>query len=82
MGNSPFRAMRGPQGVPGPAGDTYQQIFTNQSTVVVTHNLGYKPSVTIIDTSNDVVEGSIVYDSDNQLTVTLSATTSGTIHCS
>lgn len=43
---------------------------SNSSTWVVTHNLGFRPSVTVIDLDGDVVNGDITYDTANQLTLT------------
>ena len=46
----------------------------NQSSIsdtwTINHNLGRYPSVTVIDSGNTVVQGTIVYNSANQLTVT------------
>lgn len=53
--------------------------FTNQTTVVVTHNLGYKPFVQIFDTSDNVIGGDVQHNSNNQFTVTFDSPTSGTI---
>jgi hypothetical protein len=39
-------------------------------TWVVTHNLGRFPSVTVVDSGDTVVFGTVVYNSSNQLTVT------------
>ena len=58
----------------------YSQAF-NGSTVVVNHNLGKKPAVTVIASSGDEVYGQIVYNSDNQLTLTFSASFVGVVYC-
>ena len=46
----------------------------NQSSVsntwTITHNLNRFPSVTVIDSTNTVVIGTVVYNSANQLTIT------------
>jgi hypothetical protein len=47
------------------------------STWTITHNLGKYPSVTVIDSANDMVEGVIQYNSVNQLTLTFSGAFSG-----
>lgn len=57
------------------------QAFTSQTTVTVTHNLGKRPAVTIIDSANDECEGDVVHTSINQLVVTFSASFSGTVIC-
>ena len=43
----------------------------------ITHNLGKYPSVTIVDSANDEVEGNVNHISINQLTITFSAAFSG-----
>ena len=54
--------------------------FINQTVVVVTHGLGYKPFVTILDETNEVILPlAIVHDSNNQFTVTFDVASSGTI---
>nr|DAL65675.1 MAG TPA_asm: collagen alpha 1(VIII) chain protein [Caudoviricetes sp.] len=77
---------RGPQGLPGiqgPPGDAgpgggsdayYEHNQAVPSDVwTVTHNLGKRPAVTIIDSAGDEVEGSVKHDTLNQLTITFSA---------
>ena len=43
---------------------------TTSNTWTITHNLNRFPSVTVIDSADTVVQGTIVYNSANQLTVT------------
>ena len=43
----------------------------------VTHNLGFKPNVTVFNSAGDIVEGHIIHNSINQLTLQFSATMSG-----
>lgn len=59
----------------------YEQTFTSQTTVTVTHNLGYRPAITVIDTAGDVCEGTINHIDNNNANVTFSASFSGTIIC-
>lgn len=59
----------------------YQANFTG-STIVVNHNLGYRPNVTVIDTAGDECEGMITHNSVNQLTLVFSTSFSGTVYCS
>lgn len=40
------------------------------STWVINHNLGCKPSVTIVDSAGNVQIGEVLYSSDNQITIT------------
>ena len=50
---------------------TYTHTQSSSSdTWAITHNLGRFPSVTVIDSGNTVVKGTVVYNSNNQLTVT------------
>jgi hypothetical protein len=51
---------------------------TNPSnTWVVNHNLGKKPSVTIVTTTDTTVIGEITYNNENKLTINLSSANSG-----
>lgn len=59
----------------------YSEAFTNQSTVVVEHNLGKYPATQIFDSAGDQVEGTIRHDSLNQLTATFVSSFTGTIIC-
>ena len=46
----------------------------NQSSVsdtcTITHKLNRFPSVTVVDSGNTIVEGTVVYNSNKQLTIT------------
>lgn len=53
--------------------------FTASSSVTVNHNLNKMPSVTIIDSANDEVEGQVTHSSVNSLTVNFSSSFTGTI---
>lgn len=46
-------------------------------TWVVTHNLGYNPSVTVKDSAGNIIEGDISYNDSSSLTLTFSMGTSG-----
>jgi hypothetical protein len=48
---------------------THNQTSTS-NTWVVTHNLHRFPSVTVVDSGGSVVTGTIVYNSNKQLTIT------------
>lgn len=65
---------RGPQGIPGtPGGNGF--IFTQSaplSTWVITHNMNRFPSVTVVDSNENEVEGDVVYTSSNVVTITFS----------
>ena len=43
---------------------------STSNTWVITHNLHRFPSVTVVDTSNNIVQGKVIYNSDTQLTIT------------
>ena len=59
----------------------YTQAFTNQTSVTVTHNLGYKPGVRIEDGSGNIIDnGDINHASVNAFTITFQDAQSGTIH--
>jgi hypothetical protein len=44
---------------------------------VVTHNLKFKPNVTVFNSAGDVVEGHIIHNSVDQLTLQFSSPMSG-----
>jgi hypothetical protein len=55
---------------------THQQAVS-ASTWNITHNLGRKPSVTVIDSGGSECEGLITYTNSNSLTIVFSAAFSG-----
>lgn len=66
----------GQVGPAGPAGGDIFYTYTQgsaSSVWTITHNLGKMPSVTVVDSSGNEVEGDIKYNSSNQVTVTFSA---------
>ncbi len=76
---------QGPAGPPGPKGDsgdkTFKQDFTNASSVTVSHNLNKYPAVTIINSAGAEVEGDPNYIDANTLTISFSASFSGSVLC-
>jgi hypothetical protein len=50
---------------------------TSSSTWTITHDLGGRPSVTIVDTAGTVVIGEVSYESDTEITVSFTAPFSG-----
>jgi hypothetical protein len=58
----------------------HNQISASTSWTVV-HNLNKYPTVSVIDSGSTVVLGDITYNSVNQLTVTLSALSTGKVYC-
>lgn len=55
---------------------------TSSSTWTITHNLGYYPSVTVVDNGNNVVIGDVSYVSVNQVSVSFSASFGGKAYLS
>jgi len=50
---------------------------TSSDTWVITHNLNRFPSVTVIDSGDSIVQGTVVYNSNKQLTITFFSGGSG-----
>jgi len=48
----------------------------------ITHNLGFKPNVTVIDSAGNIVEGEISYTNLNSLTVSFQSAFSGNAYLS
>ena len=48
---------------------THNQSSTSD-TWVITHNLHRFPSVTVVDSADTIVQGTVVYNSNKQLTIT------------
>lgn len=72
----------GPQGIQGPAGVAANTNFTHTqlapaTTWNITHNLGYNPSATAVDTAGNVVEGTLLYIDTNTLEITFGIPVSG-----
>lgn len=62
------------------AGNTRRHEHTQgqaSTTWVITHTLGGKPSVTIVDSADTYVVGDVIYNSTAQITVNFSAAFSG-----
>jgi hypothetical protein len=73
---------QGVAGVAGTSGDLhYSQDFLVTSFITVQHNLGKFPSVTVINSAGDEVEGDVSYIDQNSLTVGFSGAFSGTVKC-
>lgn len=50
--------------------------------IVINHNLGFNPNVTVKTSSGDILETGIDYNSSNQLTLTMAQPFSGTAYLS
>jgi hypothetical protein len=73
-------ARQGPMGPAAPNGGdlTYTHPQGAASDVwVINHNLNKRPSVTVQDSAFDAVDGDVVYNDANTLTITFSAAFSG-----
>lgn len=75
----------GAQGIPGPPGPSGGTGFvfvqnTPLSVWHINHGLQRFPSVTVVDSLNDEVEGDVVYVDGNNITLTFSAPFSGTAY--
>jgi hypothetical protein len=60
--------------VTGPVANTYS--------VIVLHNLGFYPNVTVKTSAGDILETGIDYNNINQITLTMAQPFSGTAHLS
>lgn len=50
---------------------------TPASTWLITHNLNKRPSVTVVDSAEEIVYGEVEYVNDNQVTLTFAGAFSG-----
>lgn len=68
----------GPQGPQGESGGQYTHTQNSPSAVwTITHNLGYNPNATVLDSAGTTVEGSLSYPSTSTMTITFSASFAG-----
>ena len=67
----------GVAGASSPHGTYTHNQASPSSTWVITHNLGCRPSVTIVDSGGNAQIGEVLYNSDNQITVTFAAAFGG-----
>ena len=68
----------GPQGPPGAAFSTYTHVQSTPATIwTINHNLGYRPSVELLDSGSQEIEGDVIHPSLNQTIVTLTPATAG-----
>ena len=67
---------QGPQGPPGGAAFVYQQAAP-ATTWTINHNLGYKPSVELLDSGSQEIDGDVSHPSDNQTVVILNPASAG-----
>lgn len=70
----PGYGIKGDKGDPGLSGASYVHTQSVASSEwVVFHGLNRFPSLVVVDSAGDTVEGSVKYDSSMQITVTFSA---------
>lgn len=69
------------QGPPGPPSMPFMQNFTNSSSVLVNHNLGHYPSVTVLDTAGTVYLCAVSNLSLNSCVVSMAEAMTGTVSC-
>ena len=67
---------QGPQGPAGGSAFVYQQVAP-ATTWTINHNLGYKPSVELLDTGSQEIDGEVSHPTDNQTVVTLNPASAG-----
>ena len=78
--DSPNQVLVRGGGIGGSSANTRRHVFDQQiasATWVITHTLGGRPSVTIVDSADTHVFGEVQYNSDTQITVMFSAAFSG-----
>lgn len=77
-----YEGQIGPPGPPGTGGGgRYEHVQMAPAAVWnITHGLGYRPSVTVIDTAETVCIGSVEHIDANNLTITFSAAFAGRAH--
>ena len=63
------------------AAGTVEQPFVNSTSILVTHNLGRFPSVTVVDSAGTEYDVMATHHDTNTLTVTLNRPMSGRIIC-
>ena len=65
-------------GPPGPAGVTYVHTQASAAaTWTINHNLGFRPSVELLDSGSQEIDGDIAHPTINQTIVTLNPATAG-----
>lgn len=91
-GQGGARGIQGVQGAQGPAGAgadisvsdlAYHHVQNVASSIWnITHNLGFYPNITVVDSAGTVLEGDLEYIDLNNIRVTFSAAFSGNAYLS
>lgn len=63
----------------GGSDKNYEQDFNDLDTIEITHGLNKRPSITVIDSAGDEVEGDYTYPSLNVVNISFSAPFSGKV---
>ena len=66
----------GPQGPAGGAAFVFEQV-SPATTWTINHNLGYRPSVELLDAGSQEIDGDVTHPSVNQTVVTLNPASAG-----
>lgn len=74
--NTVTAVTQGPQGPAGGSAFVYQQAAP-AATWTINHNLGYKPSVELLDAGSQEIDGEVAHPTDNQTVVTLNPASAG-----
>lgn len=74
--NTVTATTQGPQGPAGAAAFVFTQP-TAATTWTINHNLGYRPSVELLDAGSQEIDGDVAHPSINQTVVTLNPASSG-----
>lgn len=67
---------QGPQGPTGSGGYIHEQSSAS-TTWTINHNLGFKPSVELLDSGSQEIDGEVFHPSVNQTVVTLNPASAG-----
>jgi hypothetical protein len=68
----------GPQGPKGDSGAAFEYLQAAPATVwTINHNLGYRPSVELLDAGSQEIDGEVAHPSVNQTVVTLNPASAG-----
>ena len=66
-----------------PVGGTFIHTqYSASNTWNITHNLGYNPNVTVVDSAGSLIEGTIEYTNTNSIVLLFSASFAGTAYLS
>lgn len=69
--------------VVGPGAPSYTHVQGVAATVwTITHDLGYMPNITVVDSAHEVVEGDVIYGPVGTISIIFSAAFAGTAYLS